>query len=52
MGAGLGLARGAIAPHSPETWPEKWDGTEHRGDVWLPDILLDGSVQPLLFSNR
>lgn len=34
-----------------ETWPEKWDGTEHRGDVWLPDILSDGSVQPLLFEN-
>jgi DNA sulfur modification protein DndC len=34
-----------------ETWPEKWDGTEHRGDEWLPDILPDGSVQPLLFSN-
>ena len=34
-----------------ETWPEKWDGTEHRGDEWLPEILPDGSVQPLLFSN-
>lgn len=33
-----------------ETWPEKWDGTEHRGDEWLPEILADGSVQPLLFS--
>jgi DNA sulfur modification protein DndC len=33
-----------------ETWPEKWDGTEHRGDEWLPEILSDGSVQPLLFS--
>lgn len=32
-----------------ETWPEKWDGTEHRGDTWLPEILSDGSVQPLLF---
>ena len=32
-----------------ETWPEKWDGTEHRGDEWLPEILPDGSVQPLLF---
>jgi DNA sulfur modification protein DndC len=32
-----------------ETWPEKWDGTEHRGDEWLPEILADGSVQPLLF---
>ena len=35
-----------------KTWPEKWDGTEHQGDEWLPDILPDGSVQPLLFSNR
>jgi DNA sulfur modification protein DndC len=35
-----------------KTWPEKWDGTEHRGDEWLPDILPDGSVQPLLFPNR
>lgn len=34
-----------------ETWPEKWDGTEHRGDEWLPDILPDGTVQPLLFGN-
>ncbi|MEY3300519.1 MAG: hypothetical protein RLZZ597_3779 [Cyanobacteriota bacterium] len=34
-----------------ETWPEKWDGTEHRGDEWLPDILSDGSVQPLLFEH-
>ena len=33
------------------TWPEKWDGTEHRGDEWLPDILSDGSVQPLLFGQ-
>jgi DNA sulfur modification protein DndC len=35
-----------------KTWPEKWDGTEHRGDEWLPDILPDGSIQTLLFSNR
>ncbi|NER81119.1 MAG: phosphoadenosine phosphosulfate reductase family protein [Leptolyngbya sp. SIO1D8] len=35
-----------------KTWPEKWDGTEHRGDEWLPDILPDGSIQPLLFANR
>lgn len=34
-----------------KTWPEKWDGTEHRGDEWLPDILPDGSVQPLPFGN-
>ena len=35
-----------------QTWPEKWDGTEHRGNEWLPEILSDGSVQPLLFPNR
>jgi DNA sulfur modification protein DndC len=34
-----------------KTWPEKWDGTEHRGDEWLPEILSDGSIQPLLFSG-
>ncbi|MEL6250311.1 MAG: FAD synthetase, partial [Cyanobacteria bacterium J06627_15] len=34
-----------------ETWPEKWNGSEHRGDEWLPEILADGSVQPLLFEE-
>lgn len=34
-----------------KTYPEKWDGTEHRGDEWLPEILSDGSVQSLLFAN-
>ena len=34
-----------------KTWPEKWDGTEHRGDEWLPEILPDGSIQPLIFSE-
>jgi DNA sulfur modification protein DndC len=34
-----------------KTWPEKWDGTEHRGDEWLPEILSNGSIQPLLFSG-
>lgn len=34
-----------------KTWPEKWDGTEHRGDEWLPKIFSDGSVQPLLFQG-
>ncbi len=34
-----------------KTWPDKWDGTEHRGDEWLPEILSDGSIQPLLFSG-
>lgn len=33
------------------TWPEKWDGTEHRGDVLLPEIFPDGSIQLLLFEN-
>ena len=33
------------------TYPEKWDGTEHRGDEWLPEILPDGSLQPLLFNE-
>lgn len=33
-----------------KTWPDKWDGTEHRGDEWLPEILADGSVQPFLFN--
>ncbi len=33
------------------TWPQKWDGTEHRGDVLLPEILPDGSIQLLLFEN-
>ncbi|MEL6384837.1 MAG: phosphoadenosine phosphosulfate reductase family protein [Cyanobacteria bacterium J06626_18] len=31
------------------TWPNQWDGTEVRGDAMLPEILPDGSVQPLLF---
>lgn len=34
-----------------KTYPEKWDGTEHRGDEWLPEILPDGSVQNLLFDS-
>ena len=33
------------------TYPERWDGTEHRGDEWLPEILPDGNVQPLLFDE-
>ena len=33
------------------TYPEKWDGTEHRGDEWLPEILPDGSIQNLLFND-
>jgi DNA sulfur modification protein DndC len=33
------------------TYPDKWDGTEHLGNEWLPEILSDGSVQPLLFDG-
>lgn len=33
------------------TYPERWDGTEHRGDELLPEILPDGSIQPLLFNE-
>lgn len=33
------------------TYPERWDGTEHRGDELLPEILPDGSIQPLLFDE-
>lgn len=29
-------------------WPQGWDGTEVRGDVLLPQVMEDGSVQPLL----
>ena len=31
------------------TWPDRWDGTEARGDVLLPQILAEGVLQPLLF---
>lgn len=34
-----------------DTYPEKWDGTEPRGDVLLPEIFPDGSIQHLLFSD-
>lgn len=33
------------------TYPDRWEGTEHRGDDWLPEILPDGSVQNLLFDD-
>ncbi len=33
------------------TYPDKWDGTEPHGDAWLPEILPDGSIQPLLFDR-
>lgn len=34
-----------------ETYPDKWSGSEPRGDEWLPEILPDGSIQPLLFEK-
>jgi DNA sulfur modification protein DndC len=33
------------------TWPDKWDGTEARGDVMFSEIFPDGSVQELLFDE-
>jgi DNA sulfur modification protein DndC len=30
------------------TWPQGWEGDEPTGDVLLPTIYADGSVQPLL----
>jgi DNA sulfur modification protein DndC len=33
------------------TFPDRWEGTEHRGDDWLPEILPDGNVQNLLFDD-
>ncbi len=33
------------------TYPERWDGSEARGDMMLPEILPDGSVQALLFDE-
>jgi DNA sulfur modification protein DndC len=30
------------------TWPQRWDGTEVTGDVWLPAVFGEGLVQPLL----
>lgn len=32
-----------------ETFPNGWSGKEHRGDVLLPSVYPDGSVQPLLW---
>lgn len=32
-----------------ETFPNGWTGKEHRGDVLLPSVYPDGSVQPLLW---
>jgi DNA sulfur modification protein DndC len=36
---------------SANTYPEKWDGTEPRGNEWLPEILPDGNIQSLLFNG-
>jgi DNA sulfur modification protein DndC len=33
------------------TYPDKWDGTEPRGDEWFTEIFPDGSIQPLLFDE-
>ena len=33
------------------TYPNKWNGEEPRGDVMLPKLYSDGSVQPLLFND-
>jgi DNA sulfur modification protein DndC len=33
------------------TYPEKWDGTEPIGDVLVPKVYPDGSVQQLLFDD-
>ena len=33
------------------TYPDKWDGTEPKGDVMFPKILPDGSIQQLLFTD-
>lgn len=32
-----------------KTFPDGWSGDEQRGDVLLPEVLSDGSVQLLLF---
>jgi DNA sulfur modification protein DndC len=33
------------------TWPDKWDGTEPRGDSITPQVMRDGSVQGVLFTE-
>lgn len=33
------------------TYLEKWDGTEPIGDVLVPKVYPDGSVQQLLFDD-
>ena len=34
-----------------KTYPDRWDGTEPIGDVMLPKVYSDGSVQNLLFED-
>jgi len=33
------------------TWPDGWTGNEPAGDVLLPQVMTDGSVQNLLFQD-
>ncbi len=33
------------------TWPNGWSGDEVTGDILLPEVIADGIVQPLLFSQ-
>lgn len=33
------------------TWPDGWTGSEPAGDVLLPQVMPDGSVQNLLFRD-
>jgi len=30
------------------TWPDRWDGTEPRGDMLIAQTLGEGIVQPVL----
>lgn len=34
------------------TWPDGWDGTEPVGDAMHADVMRDGTVQPLLFTDE
>ena len=33
------------------TWPQRWNGSEPSGDVWLDRKHGDGSVEPILFRD-
>lgn len=33
------------------TWPDRWDGSEPRGDVWLDQVLGEGIIQPRLLET-